>query len=246
MRALLVVLAALAGGTAAADDCRTEILDGQGYTVCSVDPAEAELRLFLTDEAGVPWGQFGRLDAALREAGQRLDVAMNGGMYHTDRSAVGYYVEAGEELAPLVTRKGPGNFGLLPNGVLCLGERSARIVESRRFAEEQPACRHATQSGPMLVVDGALHPRFLPDSTSRHIRNGVGVDGDGVVHMAISDRPVTFHEFARLFRDRLGTPQALYLDGSVSRLWAPEIGRRDVGRPLGPILGVVRPLDPAG
>ena len=60
--------------------------------------------------------------------------------------------------------------------------------------------------------------------------------------MVISETPVNFHQFGRLFRDLLETPQALYLDGSVSRLWAPGIGRRDVGRPLGPILGVVRPL----
>ncbi len=236
-----LAFAALAG-SADPQDCRPETFEGASYTICSVDPAEAEIRLFLNDDEGQPWSQYGRLDATLREQGLRLDVAMNGGMYHADRSAVGHYVEAGETLAPLITRDGPGNFGLLPNGVLCLTQSSARIVESRRFADERPSCLHATQSGPMLVIGGALHPRFLPDSTSRLVRNGVGVDDNGIVHMVISETPVTLHQFGRLFRDLLETPQALYLDGSVSRLWAPGIGRRDVGRPLGPILGVVRPL----
>ena len=34
---------------------------------------------------------------------------------------------------------------------------------------------------------------------------------------------VNFHDFGRLFRDRLGVPNALYLDGKVSRLHAPPL-----------------------
>jgi uncharacterized protein YigE (DUF2233 family) len=94
----------------------------------------------------------------------------------------------------------------------------------------------------MLVIDGAIHPRFLPDSSSRFVRNGAGVSSDGTrAYVAISDRAVTFHEFARFFRDVLGTPQALYFDGRVSRLHAPDLGRSDFGFPMGPILGLVRP-----
>ncbi len=164
---------------------------------------------------------------------------MNGGMYHPDRRPVGLYVENGRELAPIVTREGPGNFGLLPNGVLCIAGPAVRVVESRRFAAERPDCTFATQSGPMLVTGGVLHPRFLPASTSRNVRNGVGVRPDGIVVLAISNEPVTFDTFGRFFRDALGTPDALYLDGSISRLHAPALGRSDFGLPLGPILGTV-------
>jgi uncharacterized protein YigE (DUF2233 family) len=96
----------------------------------------------------------------------------------------------------------------------------------------------------MLVIDGDLHPRFLPDSTSVHFRNGVGVSDDGqIAYFVISDEPVTFHRFARFFRDGLGLKQALYLDGSVSRLFAPELDRQDWGLPMGPVVGLVAPLD---
>jgi uncharacterized protein YigE (DUF2233 family) len=115
------------------------------------------------------------------------------------------------------------------------------VIETAAFAAERPSCRFATQSGPMLVTGGDLHPRFLPDSDSRFVRNGVGVAPDGRVIFAISDAPVTFHEFGRLFRDALGVPDALYLDGSVSRLHAPGLGRSDIGLPLGPIVGVAAP-----
>ena len=65
----------------------------------------------------------------------------------------------------------------------------------------------------------------------------------GAVVVAISDEPVNFHRFARLFRDVLGTPDALYLDGKVSRIYAPALGRNGIGLPMGPILGVVTPAD---
>jgi len=91
----------------------------------------------------------------------------------------------------------------------------------------------------MLVIDGALHPRFLVDATSRKRLNGVGVKEDGSVVFVLSDTPVTFHVFASYFRDDLKTPNALYLDGAISRLYAPELSRADAGVAMGPIVGVV-------
>lgn len=72
------------------------------------------------------------------------------------------------------------------------------------------------------------------------MRNGVGVGADGTLFFAISDAPVNFHTFGRLFRDALGTPNALYLDGSISRLYDADGGRHDAGWPMGPIIGTVR------
>jgi uncharacterized protein YigE (DUF2233 family) len=142
-----------------------------------------------------------------------------------------------------VTAGSAGNFGLRPNGVFCVAEGGDfRVVESRAFAADPPACRHATQSGPMLVIGGALQPRFLEGSDSTYVRNGVGVSPDGQrAWFAISDGAVNFHRFARFFRDGLGARDALYLDGSISRLYAPELGRDDFGLPMGPIVGLVAP-----
>ena len=236
--AALVALAAPAAGAS----CDTVIFDELPFTVCTVDPAEEDLRLFLRNEAGVPYGSFRRLNQALEAEGLQLDVAMNGGMYHPDRRPVGLYIENGVEEMRLLTNASPGNFGLLPNGVLCLTPGRAAVVESRIFRDSGVTCQSATQSGPMLVIDGALHPRFLENSSSRFIRNGVGVGADGVLYMAISERAVTFHQFGRLFRDALGTPNALFLDGNISKLYAPEVGREDGGLPMGPILGTVVPI----
>jgi uncharacterized protein YigE (DUF2233 family) len=99
----------------------------------------------------------------------------------------------------------------------------------------------------MLVIDGALHPRFIPGGASRHIRNGVGTGADGTrAVFAISNAPVNFHDFGTLFRDRLALPNALYFDGAISRLHAPDLGRSDSGLRMGPIVGVLGPLTGAG
>jgi len=222
---------------------RTEF-EGLPYALCEVGPTD-DLRLFHTGADGV-YGQFSAVDRALAGTGTALAFAMNAGMFHDDLAPVGLLVENGVTLAPLVTRDGPGNFGLLPNGVFCAGGAAGaaqyEVVESRAFAAAPPACRFATQSGPMLVIGGDLHPRFLPGSDSLNYRNGVGVSADGArAVFAISDARVNFHTFARFFRDGLGLPDALYLDGSISRFYAPDLGRRDGGFAIGPIVGVVEP-----
>ncbi|MFN0115087.1 MAG: phosphodiester glycosidase family protein [Paracoccaceae bacterium] len=236
-----LVLGLGAAATAKAAECRSMTFAGEGYALCEVAAGE-DLRLWLTGEDGAPMGTFERLRGWAGDRGLSVVFAMNAGMYHPDRRPVGLYVEDGREGAPLVTGASKGNFGMLPNGVFCVSDRGFAVTETGAFATRPPACLYATQSGPMLVIGGALHPRFLPGSDSLHVRNGVGVSPEGrTAWFAISDRPVTFHAFARLFFDGLGVPDALYLDGSISRLYAPALGRDDAGFPMGPILGVVVP-----
>jgi uncharacterized protein YigE (DUF2233 family) len=127
--------------------------------------------------------------------------------------------------------------------VFCIG-KTFRVIESLTYVAEKPACRYATQSGPMLVIGGKLHPKLLPGSDSLYVRNGVGVSADGSrAVFAISNDAVNFHAFARLFRDELGLPDALYFDGNISRLYAPQLGRHDGGFPMGPMVGTVVPRD---
>lgn len=241
MRLALLALAIFAGPVWAAD-CRNLSHASNSYTLCEVDVTREELRLFLYDETGALYGQFSSVDDALGERGQSLGFAMNAGMYHDDRAPVGHYVEDGRELMRVIPNAGPGNFGLLPNGILCLSSGQALVLETLHFVETTPDCTYATQSGPMLVIDGALHPRFLIDSTSRYVRNGVGTNADGTKAVfVISNNVVTFHEFGSLFRDVLDLPNALYFDGSISRLYAPDLGRDDFGFALGPIIGTIIP-----
>ena len=219
---------------------RVEYL-GNAYTICSA-PSDADIRFFLNRENGKPLSSFEAVEARLSKSGARLIFAINGGMYHDDRRPVGLYVEDGHQHTPLNTAARDGNFGLVPNGVFYIADGRAHVAETNAYAATAPDIIHATQSGPMLVIDGALHPAFNADGTSKKRRNGVGISEDGqTVYFAITEQPVNFHSFASLFRDKLQTPNALFLDGTISRLYYPATSRNDPGLAMGPIIGVTAP-----
>jgi uncharacterized protein YigE (DUF2233 family) len=236
---LLVGLAAAERAEAA---CASKAFDGSSFTVCAFDPRRDDLRLFWKDPDDRPFGSLSVLAESLRANGEQLVFAMNAGMFREDQSPVGLYVEKGRTLHKADTHgDGGSNFHLRPNGVFWIGDGVAGVTETNRFLASRPAARYATQSGPMLVIDGRIHPKIRPEGTSAKIRNGVGVDDNGEVVFAIAEEPVTFDAFARLFRDGLGCQNALFLDGSLSSLYAPELKRDDELEPIGPIVGVVRP-----
>jgi uncharacterized protein YigE (DUF2233 family) len=223
--------------------CAPVIDNERPFTVCSFDIRKDAIRLFLRSGEGELYGSFDRLAADLAKGGSELTFAMNAGMYDPARQPVGIYVEDGKLLHAASTRDGQGNFHLKPNGIFWVGRGTAGVTETRRFIARPPNALYATQSGPMLVIAGRIHPKIHAEGTSRKIRNGVGVSGH-FVRFAISDEPVTFYEFASLYRDRLKCPEALFLDGSISSLYAPALGRDDRLLPLGPIVAVVAPRRP--
>ncbi len=238
--ALAVLL--LAAASAVADPCRSEDFEGASYTVCSFDLTKSDVRIFWQDGKGEPYASFTALEHDLASRGLKLLFAMNGGMYADDLSPVGLYVENGAEKKAANTADAGGNFHMKPNGVFYIADGKAGVMETGAFLAQKPSVDFATQSGPMLVIDGKLHPRFIPDSPYRKRRNGVGVSSPTMVHFAISDGVVNFDEFARFFRDKLGCPNALFLDGgSAPGLYAPELKRNDGWSQYGPIIAVVQP-----
>lgn len=212
----------------------------QTYTVALVDLRQDQLHLFYKDQRGRRFKRLPRLEQVTMKQGKKLVFAMNAGMFHRDYSPVGLLVMNGVEHSPLNLRDGRGNFFLKPNGVFSVANDGARIVESSKAESFASTFRLATQSGPLLVSAGKIHPAFNPRSTSRRLRNGVGLRNPFTAVFAISERPVTFHAFATFFRDVLGCPDALYLDGTVSSLHVTSLGRTDADWDLGPILGVTK------
>jgi uncharacterized protein YigE (DUF2233 family) len=221
---------------AQAKACSTVAHEGDSYIVCEVDLRRHRLDIFWRDRAGTPYASLSSLNRELQAGGQKPLFTMNAGMYHSELNPVGLYVEKGRQFVKASTTNGPGNFHLKPNGVFFVADGKAGVLETGQYLRRNLKPELATQSGPMLVINNRLHPRFPSEGVSRKIRNGVGVrDGDTVI-FAISEGAVTFTDFARLFRDKLGTPNALFLDGSISSLSAPGFDRTGF-RSLGPMIG---------
>jgi uncharacterized protein YigE (DUF2233 family) len=241
--ALVVFASSFAGDVRAqsATPCASLNFESAKYVVCSFDARRDDIRVYWKSINGAPYGGFSGLEDALKAQGRQLRFAMNGGMYESDLSPVGLFIEDGKLKHKADLRDGPSNFHLKPNGVFYSGDGIAGVMETARFLANGPKARFATQSGPMLVIDGRIHPKILPSGTSAKIRNGVGAREGSLVVFAISEEPVTFFAFARLFRDALNCPNALFLDGSVSSLFAPNLKRSDGLAPMGPIVGVSAP-----
>jgi uncharacterized protein YigE (DUF2233 family) len=244
--ALFAVIAAAHAQTSAAKGrdaiaslCRTVTHEGARYTVCDVDPARHTIRLAWKRPDGQPYGLLSALPRTDARSGKPLALALNAGMFDPNFKPVGLYVENGRRLVAANTRAGKGNFHLRPNGVFYLAGGRAGVMETRAYVKARPRAEFATQSGPMLVIGGKLHPLFIRAGTSRKMRDGVGVDLAGKVVIAISETPVSFAQFGRLYRDALGCPDALFLDGgSVPTLYAPYLGRGGNLLPMGPMLAV--------
>jgi prepilin-type processing-associated H-X9-DG protein len=211
---------------------------GLRHTACQFQPGEGQMELHNLNKAGEPYRYLSLLAADLAQDGKQLVFAMNAGMYDENNRPIGLYVEEGRTAKKLNRRNGGGNFHLKPNGVFFVKAGKAQVMETEAFAKSGIKPDYASQSGPMLVVNGKIHPKFSETGTSRKLRNGVGVDDEGLVTFVISENAVTFHEFASLFRDRFKASNALFFDGSVSSLYAPEINRNDGFLPLGPMVGV--------
>jgi uncharacterized protein YigE (DUF2233 family) len=225
--AATIILLALAWGCgASAAVCRASAFEGDTFIVCRYGPAIDEIRL-VTSGPGGEVRDFHGLQRTLGPDAERLRFAMNAGMYDATFAPLGLFVENGVIARPLNLGDGPGNFFLKPNGVFWVDEEGLPHVEATTaFAAARAHAVWATQSGPLLLADGVVNPRIAPEGQSRQIRNGVGVRG-GKALFVISDGPVSFGRFARFFSQALGCRDALYLDGAVSSLWSPELGRRD-------------------
>jgi uncharacterized protein YigE (DUF2233 family) len=247
MRALIVIFLLLTacsrsepGRAAERSACRGEVFEDVRFTVC--DPGRGKIELIAAGSGEAAIRRLADLELQLGTKASRVAFAMNAGMYDEDGRPIGLAIVDGKQKHAVNRREGGGNFHLMPNGVFQVHrDGRAEIVPTSKWRPSK-TIRLATQSGPMLVIDGKLHPAFERDGMSKNVRNGVGIAPNGQAVFVISDAPVSFGKFARLFRDRLKAPNALFFDGAVSALWDPAYGRRDVTKPLGPIVVAFKPV----
>jgi uncharacterized protein YigE (DUF2233 family) len=205
---------------------------GKRYYAVTVDLDDADLRLFYKNDSNAPFGGFDRLEKWLTGRNERLLFAMNAGIYDTARHPLGLHIENGKIIQELNLHSsgedknsGGGNFYLMPNGVFQIDNGAASIVESHKLSDRSDwqTVGLATQSGPLLVYDGQIHPDFKLDSANFNIRNGVGITDPKTVVFIISRDPVSLYDFAATFKEDFHCGNALYLDGFISGFYLPGL-----------------------
>ena len=229
---VLLGLGSLSMGCAApadAVDGHDMVFDSQSYFIATVDTRREDIELaWRNPDNDQPFASIEALKTWTAGKGRPLAFATNAGIYDREFRPLGLYVENGKAIVPLNLAHGnprSGNFSLLPNGVFAIyddGTAEVRTTEAFRAAGRKP--RWATQSGPMLVIDGEVNTQFDNGSDSMKWRSGVCARNAHEVVFVVSRAPVNFHSFARLFRDGLGCRDALFLDGTISQAWTPAGG----------------------
>lgn len=206
-------------------------------TFVSYTTSAAGIAFHWKDDKGHIFRSIQNLKRYIESKQKELLFAMNAGMYTTEYSPLGLYIENGKVHSPLNTRSGSGNFHLKPNGVFYITQTNKAVVCKTEEFKDNGSIKFATQSGPMLIIDGEFHPAFKKGSANLNIRNGVGILPDNRVVFVISRQPVNFYDFAAYFKE-LGCKNALYLDGFVSRAYIPDKKWQQLGGDFGVIISV--------
>ena len=202
-----------------------------------VNPKEKDLQLYWKDDKGQILGSIQHLKTFVEGKHRSLVFAMNGGMYTKAQTPQGLFIQNKKTLSPLDTSSGSGNFYLKPNGVFYITSENIPVVCSTVDFANNGQVKFATQSGPMLVIDGKIHQAFQEGSLNLNIRNGVGILPDNKVVFAMSKEKINFYDFALYFK-KLGCKNALYLDGFVSRMYLPEQNWVQLDGEFGVMIGV--------
>lgn len=173
-----------------------------------------------------PYRYFSRLEKTLEKLGKTPKFLMNAGIYSQNNTPAGLHIEAGKVLKSLNTKQGKGNFHLQPNGVFLITKKNKPEILTtnayRKYYEnKQHLIRLATQSGPMVLMSGIINSRFKPNSQSHYTRNGVCITAANQLYFIASEDAVNLYTFAKATQ-QLGCYNALYLDGSISKLYQAQ------------------------
>lgn len=214
---------------------------GVVYHTYVVDVRQAALNFFFANPVGNQFYNIDNLRRHLNNKSETLLFATNGGMFDDFRQPLGLFVQNGKEIAPINMNQGVGNFYIQPNGVFYTTRfQTIGIATTNNYNRISPYVENATQSGPMLVINGQINPNFQPDSSNRTLRSGVGQLDENRAVFVISNNPVNFYDFANFLKEYFNCSNALYLDGGISEMYIPDLGRKQTGGEFGVLIGVTQ------
>lgn len=214
-------------------------IDDERFITYTINPKKLNVEFYWKNEKGENFKNIENLKFWLKQRKKTLVFGTNGGMYRKNNSPQGLYIENKIQKAKVDTTNGNGNFYLKPNGVFYIKtDKTTNICLTNDFVNDGKI-KYATQSGPMLVINGKIHYAFKKNSTNLNVRNGVGVLPNNEIMFVMSKKEINFYEFAEYFKNN-GCKNALYLDGFVSRTYLPEKNWIQTDGDFGVIIGVTK------
>lgn len=232
---LLVIIALISIGFLALS--KNEIIEEEQFISYIVNPRTQNIAFYWKNEKGENFKNAANLISWLKSKNKQLLFSTNGGMYKKDHAPQGLFIENHNVKTEIDTSNGNGNFYLKPNGIFYISTNNIPNICKTEDFINNGQIKYATQSGPMLVIDGKIHAAFKENSTNLNIRNGVGILPNNQIVFAISKKEINFYDFADYFK-KLGCKNALYLDGFVSRTYLPEKNWKQLDGDFGVIIGV--------
>ena len=191
-----------------------------------------------------PYNTIGNVYKALAKNNIKPLMITNAGMYTTSFEPQGLFIENSKELFPVdIGKPNSNNFYLKPNGVFFIDNDNKPFINTTedfisKYRSKKIKVKFATQSGPMLLIGGKIHPAFQINSNNKKIRSGVGVVNNNKVVFIMSIDDVNFYDFARLFNVLFNCKDALFLDGAISRMYLYDLAPLEKGGNFGPIISV--------
>jgi uncharacterized protein YigE (DUF2233 family) len=208
----------------------------------TVNPKKQQIKMFWKDEKQKNFVSISNLKSWLNSNKTELVFACNGGMYHKGYAPVGLFIENKITKTNIDTTTQTGNFYLKPNGIFYItNDNIAGVCQTEKFKNKN--IKYATQSGPMLVIDGAIHPSFKEGSANVNIRNGVGILPNNSVVFVMSKKEINLFDFAKYFKD-LGCKNALFFDAFVSRTYLPSQNWNQTDGDFGVIVAITKDTKP--
>ena len=152
--------------------------------------------------------------------------AINACINDDQKQPLGLFISNKQQTGGLNNNSGSGNFFLKPNGVFIASDREVAVKATEEVVN-LTNIHCAVQSGPMLIINDSIHPSFNPNSTNKNIRCGVGTfteNNKKYLVFCSSNEPVTFFQFASLFKEYFHCSNALCLESANSVMYSPDLG----------------------
>ncbi len=155
------------------------------------------------------------------------------GFYDNGGNHIGLLQKEGQQISGIdIASSGKGNFYLVPNGVLSFDSLTIQITESKEYNTRTLQEENSIQSGPLLIMNGKLHPKLNLFSPNKHGRSAICTitqNNERFILFVTALDPVNMYTFSVLIKQRFNCDFALLVgSGNTCTNFSPSRSSCDI------------------